>query len=74
MVRALANNIVSVRIPRSLADRLSCIAKRGHYLSLSEEVRSIVRKKWLSYSADNSRIDGIKKEIKEELAFELRRK
>lgn len=73
-MRALANNIVSVRIPCSLADKLSGIAKKGHYLSLSEEVRSIVRKKWLSYASDDSRLNDIKKEIKEELALEFRKK
>jgi len=73
-VRILANNIVSVRIPCSLADKLSGIAKKGHYLSLSEEVRSVVRKKWLSYASNNLRIDDIKKEIKEELALELKKK
>lgn len=72
--RALANSIVSVRIPSSLAERLEGLAKKAHYLSISEEVRSIVRKKWLSYSSNNARIDDIKKEIREELALELRKK
>ena len=72
--RALANSVVTVRIPSSLAEQLEGLAKKAHYLSISEEVRSIVRKKWLSYSSNNSRIEDIKKEIREELALELRKK
>ena len=30
-------------------ERLKEISRRGHYLGLSEEIRSVVRKKWLEY-------------------------
>ena len=46
----IMNNImVSIRMPKVLASELKEFAKKENYLDLSEEIRSIVRQKWLSY-------------------------
>jgi len=41
----MSNSIVSVRIPNSLGDKLKTIAKKQHYLDVSEFVRTLLRKK-----------------------------
>lgn len=73
-MRRLSNEIVSIRIPVSLAQKLELLSKRGHYLNLSEEVKSIVRKKWLEYLNSESRLSELKNELKAELAMELKKK
>jgi Arc/MetJ-type ribon-helix-helix transcriptional regulator len=40
------NSLVSVRIPKSLFLDLQKLAKKNHYLDVSEQVRSIVRNRW----------------------------
>jgi Arc/MetJ-type ribon-helix-helix transcriptional regulator len=44
------NIIVSVRMPRSMADELHLLAKKNHFLDVSEEIRTIIREKTAAYS------------------------
>jgi len=43
----MSDTVVSVRMPRSLILELKRLSREHHYLDVSEEVRSIVRKKYL---------------------------
>ena len=43
--------IVSVRMPKSLAEQLREIAKRHHFMDVSEAVRSILRQKYFQSQA-----------------------
>ncbi|MBD3164472.1 hypothetical protein GF323_04680 [Candidatus Woesearchaeota archaeon] len=45
----MTNSIVSIRMPESMVKSLKAAIKEGHYLDLSEAVRSIVRKRWLEW-------------------------
>lgn len=45
----MTDTIVSIRMPRSLAQELKRLAHQNHYLDVSEEIRSIVRQKAQSY-------------------------
>ena len=38
--------LVSVRMPESLLLKLKELAEKQHYMDVSEEIRSIVRKNW----------------------------
>jgi Arc/MetJ-type ribon-helix-helix transcriptional regulator len=42
--------IVSIRIPKSLHEKLQALAKKNHYLDLSEEIRSVIRDKTAHYA------------------------
>lgn len=42
--------MVSVRMPKSLLLELKELAKKHHFLDLSEEIRSIVRNKWMEHT------------------------
>ena len=69
--------IVAIRMPKSLAWEIKELAKRQHFLDVSEEVRSIVRQKWLSYSAPElfelkKLREGIEKEIKQKSITKIR--
>ena len=46
----MADSIVSLRIPSSLIKELKDLAKKNHYMDVSEEVRSILREKWLMFT------------------------
>ena len=60
--------IVSIRIPNSLLLELRALSEKKHFLDVSEGVRSIVRKKWLSaVSPDIMVLKEIKENIKEEI-------
>lgn len=61
--------IVSVRMPKSLVRELK--ARQKHFLDLSEEVRSIVRKKWLQYQKPEL---YELKQLRSEINKELKRK
>jgi len=40
--------IVSVRMPRGLVTELKQLAKRNHFMDISEAIRSILRQKYLN--------------------------
>ena len=63
--------MVSVRMPKSLLKKLEELVKKHHFLDLSEEVRSIIRKKWLE--ASKPELFEIRK-IGEDIGKELRKK
>jgi len=44
----MADQIVSVRMPVSLLNELKELAEKNHFLDVSEEIRSILRSKWMS--------------------------
>ena len=69
--------MVSIRMPKSLASELRLLAKTQHFLDLSEEVRSIVRKKWVQYTGPElfelkKLREGIGKEIKQKSIEKVR--
>jgi metal-responsive CopG/Arc/MetJ family transcriptional regulator len=43
--------VVSVRLPKSLVQELKILAKENHYLDLSEQIRTVIRKKCEEYTA-----------------------
>lgn len=71
--------LVSIRMPRSMLLKLKELAKKDHFMDLSEEIRSITRKKWLSstnpelFEIQNLRKDIIK-EVKKKSKNEIRKK
>ena len=58
-------------MPKSLASELRELAKIQHFLDLSEEVRSIVRQKWISYTSPE--LFELKK-LRENIEDEIKRK
>ena len=66
----MKENLVSFRIDSALMQELEHAAKEGHYLDLSELMRSIIRKKFLSAKYP---VAHELEKIKEELKAELRR-
>ena len=63
--------MVSVRMPKSLVSELKALAKEQHFLDLSEQIRSIARKKWIQYS--NPKLFELKK-LSENIGDEIKRK
>ena len=63
--------MLSVRMPKSLVSELKALAKEQHFLDLSEEIRSIVRKKWIQYT--NPELFELKK-LRESIGDEIKRK
>ena len=62
--------MVSIRMPKSLANELKLRTKEMYFLDLSEHVRSIVRKKW--EELQNPNLSEIKK-LREEIESEFRK-
>ena len=68
--------MVSIRMPKSLASELKGLAKKHHFLDLSEEVRSILRQKWLLHTNPElfeirKLSEGIQQEIRQKSAKKL---
>ena len=63
--------MVTVRMPKSLAYRLKDLTKERHFMDLSEQVRSIVRKNWMAYT--NPELSLIKK-LREDIGYEIKKK
>jgi Arc/MetJ-type ribon-helix-helix transcriptional regulator len=61
--------MVTIRMPKSLADELRGLTKKRHFMDLSEEVRSIVRRNWLECT--NPELSLIKK-LREEIENEIK--
>ena len=60
--------MVSVRMPKSLASELRLLSKTQHFLDLSEEVRSIIRQKWLAHvSPELFELKKLRENIKDEI-------
>ncbi|MBW2974587.1 hypothetical protein KY366_02620 [Candidatus Woesearchaeota archaeon] len=60
--------MVSVRLPGSLLSELKRSAEKDHYMDISEEIRSIVRDRWLSSrNPELEELRKLKQDIKEEL-------
>jgi len=67
----MKETMVSVRMPDSLYKMLLNEVGEAHFLDLSEEIRSIVRKKWLS----SARPEGLLiKKLSAEMRHELSKK
>lgn len=43
----MPDQIVSVRMPMNMIKELRDIAEKNHYLDVSEEIRSLLRDRWL---------------------------
>lgn len=54
----MVTSIVSVRMPSSLVQKLRELAKENHFLDVSEEVRSIIKKQVIRYQAGEARIEA----------------
>ena len=60
--------MVSVRMPKSLLDKLNAYVKANDYLDLSESIRSIVRKKWMEHTnPELMEMKKLREDIKDEL-------
>ena len=60
--------LVSVRMPSTLVNELRALAKKNHFMDLSEELRSIVRQKCLEYNSPyDIQLKKIVKDIEEEV-------
>jgi Arc/MetJ-type ribon-helix-helix transcriptional regulator len=46
----MPDQIVSVRMPISMIQELRDLSEKNHYLDVSEEIRSLLREKWLEHS------------------------
>ena len=42
--------MVSIRMPKELADEIKSLAEKEHFMDLSERIRSIARQKWNEYT------------------------
>ncbi len=67
----MSDTIVSIRMPKSLANELKRLADSEHFLDVSEEVRSIVRQKWNFHQ--NPGLFEIKK-LRESIETDVREK
>ncbi len=65
------NSLVSLRIPKSLFSELQKKAEKNHFLDVSEQVRSIVRNKWLE--AKDPQAYQVKK-LRREIASALQKR
>ncbi|MEM3373963.1 MAG: ribbon-helix-helix domain-containing protein [Candidatus Woesearchaeota archaeon] len=45
----MPDKIISVRMPKSLINELKELADKNHYLDVSEEVRALLRQKYLEH-------------------------
>ena len=60
----MADQIVSVRMPISLLDELKYLVIKNHFLDVSEEVRSLLRDKWLEQlDPTKFKVHAVKKSI-----------
>ena len=67
----MSDAIVSIRMPKSLLIELKHLSEKEHFLDVSEEVRSIVRKKWDSHV--NPEIYQLQK-LSHDIGSEVRKK
>jgi Arc/MetJ-type ribon-helix-helix transcriptional regulator len=63
--------MVSIRMPKSLANELKQLTEEMYFLDLSEHVRSVVRQKWMEMQ--NPQLSEIKK-LREDIEAQVRRK
>lgn len=71
--------LVSVRMPESMLLKLKELAKKDHFMDLSEEIRSITRRKWMEFTnPELVEIQNLKKgildEVKKKSESEIRKK
>jgi Arc/MetJ-type ribon-helix-helix transcriptional regulator len=69
----MPDSLVSIRLPKSLAEELNLLVKRDHYMDASEAIRSILREQFERYSDPyayelKELRDSITKEMKEQIA------
>ena len=67
----MSDMIVTVRVPKSLLYELRRVSSEDHFLDLSEAVRSILRKNWISSSDKNIYEIG---KLREEIAESIKAK
>jgi Arc/MetJ-type ribon-helix-helix transcriptional regulator len=63
--------MVSIRMPKSLADEIKRLTEEMHFLDLSEHVRSVVRQRWVEMQ--NPQLAEIKK-LREDIELQVRKK
>jgi len=67
--------IVTIRVPESLANELKSLAKKKHFLDISEQVRTIVRNKWIMHTQPELHsLKSIREDIKEAVNKRVSRK
>jgi Arc/MetJ-type ribon-helix-helix transcriptional regulator len=66
--------IVSIRMPRSMADELRILAKKNHFLDISEEIRTVIREKIKENEEQTVEVKRMISDIKDELSSEKEQK
>jgi Arc/MetJ-type ribon-helix-helix transcriptional regulator len=69
----MPDSLVSIRLPKSLAEELNLLVKKDHYMDASEAIRSMLREQFERYSDPyayelKELRDSITKELKEQIA------
>jgi Arc/MetJ-type ribon-helix-helix transcriptional regulator len=60
--------VVSIRMPKSMLTKLKEHTKKDHYMDLSEQIRSLTRKKWLKFTQPELlEIQNLRKDIFNEI-------
>ncbi len=60
----MSDHVVSVRMPSSLVSELKNLAEKNHYMDVSEEIRSILREKWMEHKDPySSQLVAIKESV-----------
>lgn len=60
----MSNQIVSVRIPTTLTEKLKEYAAKKHYMDVSEVVRALLRKRWMEQRDPYStQVNTLRKDI-----------
>jgi len=70
----MVTSIVSVRMPSSLVQKLRELAKKNHFLDISEEVRSIIKVKIRKYKLRIGETRIIKEEKPEPVRIDYKTK
>ncbi len=65
----MSKAMISLRIPVSLVEELKEVAKKDHFLDLSETVRSIIRNNWIKQKDPQAyELGKLRKEIAENIS------
>lgn len=61
----MSNQIVSIRIPKSLTKKLKDYAFKKHFMDVSEVVRTLLRNRWMEYRDPyTSQVKGLRNDLK----------
>jgi Arc/MetJ-type ribon-helix-helix transcriptional regulator len=66
----MAERVVSVKLPGTLAKEVRRLTQEHHFLDVSEQVRSIVRQRCLKYMVPYDDIQGLKTALEAQVRTE----